>query len=89
LKSRGKGAAAAYFEALASCVDHKAFEQRDFAATGDHVYSTVRLVQYVRATGETIDQPEVVHHFTFKNGKVVRCRILEDTAATGAAFAGR
>ena len=89
LKTKGKAAAVAYFEALASCVDHTAFEQRDFAATGDHVYSTVRLVQYVRATGKTIEQPEVVHHFTFKNGKVVRCRVLEDTAATKAAFAGR
>jgi ketosteroid isomerase-like protein len=88
-KARGKAAAVAYFEALASSVDHKAFEQRDFAAMGDHVYSTVRLVQYIRATGKTLEQPEVVHHFTFKNGKVVRCRVLEDTAATRAAFAAR
>jgi ketosteroid isomerase-like protein len=89
LKTRGKAAAVAYFEALGSSVDHKAFEQRDFAATGDHVYSTVRLVQYIRATGQTLSQPEVVHHFTFKNGKIARCRVLEDTAATKAAFSAR
>jgi ketosteroid isomerase-like protein len=88
LKTRGKAGAVAYFEALASSVDHRGFEQRDLAAMGDHVYATVRLAQYIRATGKTIEQPEVVHHFTFKNGKVVRCRVLEDTAATKAAFTG-
>jgi ketosteroid isomerase-like protein len=87
LKTRGKAAAVRYFEALASSVDHVTFEQRDFAATGDHVYATVRLVQKIRATGKTLEQPEVVHHFTFRNGKVVRCRVSEDTALTGAAFA--
>jgi ketosteroid isomerase-like protein len=84
---KGKAGAIAYFEALAGSVDHKVFEQRDFAATGDHVYSTVRLVQHIRASGRTLEQPEVVHHFTFRDGKVVRCRVLEDTAASRAAFA--
>jgi ketosteroid isomerase-like protein len=87
LKTKGKAAAARFFEALASSVDHEAFEQRDFAATGDHVYATVRLVQVIRATGKTLEQPEVIHHFTFRNGKVVRCRVGEDTALTKAAFA--
>ncbi len=87
LKVRGKAAALRYFEALASSVEHKAFEQRDFAATGDHVYSTVRLVQSLLPNGKTLEQPEVIHHFTFRNGKVVRCRISEDTALTSAAFA--
>jgi ketosteroid isomerase-like protein len=45
------------------------------------------LVQLIRATGTLIEQPEVVHHFTFRNGRIVRCRVLEDTAATKAAFA--
>jgi len=83
---KGKAGAIRYFESLAP-VDHKVFEQRDFAATGDHVYATVHLVQYIRASGKTLEQPEAVHHFTFKNGKVIRCRVLEDTAATKAAFA--
>jgi len=87
VRARGKAAAVGYFEALGSSVDHKAFEQRDFAATGDHVYATVRLVQTLQATGKTLEQPEVVHHFTFRNGKVVRCRVMEDTALTKAAFA--
>lgn len=86
--TKGKAGAVRYFEALAASVDHDVFEQRDFAAMGDHVYSTVRLVQRIRATGKTIEQPEVVHHFTFNRGKVVRCRVLEDTAATKAAFSG-
>jgi len=86
-KATGKAAAVRYFEALASSVDHTLFEQRDLAATGDHVYATVRLVQLIRATGKTLEQPEVIHHFTFRNGKVVRCRVSEDTALTRAAFA--
>jgi ketosteroid isomerase-like protein len=86
LSTKGRAAAVGYFEALGSSVDHTGFEQRDFAATGDHVYATVRLVQVNRATGKTIEQPEVIHHFTFRNGKVVRCRISEDTALTKAAF---
>jgi ketosteroid isomerase-like protein len=86
-KAKGKAAAVRYFEALASTVDHRLFEQRDFAAMGDQVYATVRLVQFIRATGKTLEQPEVVHHFTFRDGKVIRCRVLEDTALTRAAFA--
>jgi len=83
---KGKAGAARFFEALASSVNHERFEQRDFAATGDHVYATVRLVQTIRATGKTLEQPEVIHHFTFRNGKVVRCRVGEDTALTSASF---
>ncbi|HEX3776610.1 MAG TPA: nuclear transport factor 2 family protein [Polyangiaceae bacterium] len=83
---KGKAGVVRYFESLAP-VDHVLLEQRDFAAMAEQVYVTVRLVQFIRATGKTLEQPEVVHHFTFKNGKVVRCRVLEDTAATRAAFA--
>lgn len=86
-KTKGKAGAVRYFEALASSVDHDAFEQRDLAATGDHVYATVRLVQTIRATGKKLEQPEVIHHFTFRNGKIVRCRVSEDTALTMFAFA--
>ena len=86
-KSKGKGAAARYFEALGSTVDHTVFEPRDFAATGDHVYATVKMQMVVRATGRKIEHPEVIHHFTFRDERVVRCRATEDTARTAAAFA--
>ena len=85
-KYRGRRAASAFFEALAGSVDHQAFEQRDFAASAEHVYATVRLVQRVHETGRILEQPEVIHHFTFRNGKVVSCRVAEDTALTKAAF---
>ena len=84
---KGKAGAARFFEALGSTVEHERFEQRDFAATGEHVYVTTRIVQVVRSTGRRIEQDEVVHHWTFRDGKVVRLRILEDTALTAAAFA--
>lgn len=80
---KGKAGALRYFESLAN-VEHKAFEPRDFAAMGDHVYATVRLL--LETSGKTIEQPEVVHHMTFRDGKVIRCRVLEDTAATKAAM---
>ena len=83
---KGKAGAARYFESLVS-IEHLAFEPRDFAATADQVYATLRLVLRDKKTGTTIEQPEVVHHFTFKNGKVARLRILEDTAGTRAAYA--
>lgn len=86
-KARGRTAAARYFEALASTVDHTVFEPRDFAASGDHVYATARLVMRIHATGKTLELPEVMHHFTFRNGQFVRCRASEDTAQTMAAFA--
>jgi ketosteroid isomerase-like protein len=84
---KGKAGAMRYFESLAG-IEHVAFEQRDFAAMGEQVYATLRLVLRDKKTGKTIEQPEVVHHFTFKNGKVARVRVLEDTAATRAAYAG-
>lgn len=86
-KARGKAAAVLYFEALGSSVDPKLFEPRDLAATGENVYATVRRVQFIRATGKTLEQPEVIYAFTFRNGKVVRCRVSEDSALTRAAFA--
>ena len=85
-KNKGRTAAARYFDALGANVDHTLFEPRDFAATGDHVYATVKMQMVVRATGKKIEHPEVIHHFTFKNGKVSRCRATEDTARTAAAF---
>lgn len=84
--NRGKAAAAAYFEALGKNVEHTIFEPRDFAATGDHVYATLRIQMRVLANGKTIEHPEVIHHFVIRNGKVVRCRTTEDTARTMAAF---
>lgn len=86
-KNKGKTAAARYFETLAATVDHTFFEARDFAATGDHVYATVRMTMRIHANGRTLEHPEVIHHFTFRDGRVVRCRASEDTAQSMAAFA--
>lgn len=83
---RGRPAALRYFEALAANVEHELFEPRDFAATGDHVYATVRMVMRSRHTGKAFELPEVMHHFTFRDGKVVRCRATEDTAQTKAGY---
>lgn len=85
-RKRGKAAVVAYFEALASCVDHDSFEPRDFAASGDQVYASVKMTQTIRATGKRLEHAEVMHHWTFREGKVINCRASEDTALSQAAF---
>jgi len=87
VNTRGKSGAVRFFEALLGAVEFRAFEPRELAATGDHVYATLRMVMHVRATGRALELAEVVHHFTLKNGKVIRWRATEDTKHTDAAFA--
>jgi hypothetical protein len=47
-----------------AAVEFRAFEPRDLAATGGHVYATLRMGMRIRATGEPLEFAEVVHHFT-------------------------
>ncbi len=77
---------AGYFEALAGSVDHVHFHPRDLASNGTQVYATVDLTLKVKATGKLIEMVDVVHVFTFKNDRIVKVRILEDTALSAAAF---
>ena len=88
LNGKGKSGAVRFFEAMGSTVEFTAFEPRDYASAGDHVYATLRMTLKIRATGEALELPEVIHRFTFREGKVVRWRGTEDTASTQAAFAG-
>jgi ketosteroid isomerase-like protein len=87
LNGRGKEGAVRFFETLNRAVEFRAFEPRDLAATGDHVYATLRMEMRVRATGDALELAEVMHHFTLKNGLVVRWRASEDTKHTHDAFA--
>ena len=80
----------AFCDAYRLWVKRRGLVMRQQHKAGDKTfvdYATVRLVQLVRATGKTLEQVEVIHHFTFRNDKIVRCRIAEDTALTMAAFA--
>jgi ketosteroid isomerase-like protein len=82
IESRGKAGAAKYFEALGGAVEYLAFEPRDYAATGDHVYVTIYHRMKVRATGEVMELKETVHHIQFKQGRLARWVCTEDTKAS-------
>jgi ketosteroid isomerase-like protein len=76
-----------FFQALAKSSEFTRFEPRDFAAGGDHVYCTIGFdvtFKHNRKKLKAIDN--VMHRFTFKNGKVVEWRGTEDTARTNAAY---
>jgi ketosteroid isomerase-like protein len=75
-----------FFQALAESSDFTRFEPRDFASGGDHVYCTVSYDVTFKKNGKKITDDNVLHRFTFKNGKVIEWRGTEDTAKTGAAY---
>jgi ketosteroid isomerase-like protein len=76
-----------FFQALARECDFTRFEPRDFAAAGDHVYCTVSFDMTLKRNGKKATY-EVLHRFSFKNGRVVEWRGSEDTARTAALLSG-
>jgi len=75
-----------FFKALSDTMEFTRFEPRDFAEGGDHVYCTVSFDATFRRNGKTLTQDHSLHHFAFKNGKVVEWRGSEDTARVMAVF---
>lgn len=57
--------------ALAEAAEFTRFEPRDLATGGDDVYCTISLDARYKHNGKRITQDSVMHHFTFRNGKVV------------------
>jgi uncharacterized protein len=55
-----------------------------FAVQGDHVVCAGRYQGVVKKTGKRIDSP-LVHLWTLRNGLVIRCQELTNTAAELAA----
>ena len=84
----GKPGVQAFFEAWGSTGDFNVFEPLDFIVTGEHVFCTLRYEFTVRATGKRVSNPGCAQHWTVKNGKVVRWRGWEDSAATRDAYRG-
>jgi ketosteroid isomerase-like protein len=87
IDSRGREGAAKFFAALGGAVEYEVFEPRDYAASADHVYVTIYHRMKVRATGETMELKETVHHIQFANGKLARWVCTEDTKASHDVFA--
>jgi hypothetical protein len=78
-KRRGQEQIAEFFAGLAEVGEFEQFEPREFIAQGDKVVVLLFERFRLRATGRTFDN-ELVHVFTFKDGKVSLYRIYEDTA---------
>jgi ketosteroid isomerase-like protein len=75
-----------FFKAIAESSEITRFEPRDFAAGGDHVYCTISLDVTYKHNRKKLTLDNVMHRFTFKNGKVIEWRGTEDTARTNAAY---
>ena len=82
----GKANVPRFFAAWGETGDFVRFAPRDFVAAGDHVFNYLDYEFAVRATGKTVKNPGCMQHWTLKEGKIVRWRGAEDTAATRAAY---
>jgi ketosteroid isomerase-like protein len=83
---RGKDGVASFFADWGTTADFHTFEATDFVAAGDHVFCYLRYEITVKKTGKRVSCGGSVQHWTLKNGKIVRWRGFEDTAATRDAF---
>jgi ketosteroid isomerase-like protein len=83
---RGRAHVAKFFAAWTETADFHAFEAGGFVAAGDHVYNTLSYELTVKATGKRVKNAGCAQQWTFKDGKVIRWRGWEDTAATRDAY---
>ena len=73
-----------FFQAVGTNMDDVKLAMEPFAAQGDKVVAAGRYQARVKATGKAIDSP-LVHLWTIKNGLVIRCQEMTNTAAEAAA----
>jgi uncharacterized protein len=84
---RGRTEVAQFFSAIDQAIEVQQFEPREFIAQNDRVVVLGHERSRVRSTGRTFEQ-EWAHVYSLRDGKVVRFRGYEDTAAQVAAFRG-
>ena len=77
---RGKQNVAKFFGAFAETADFGTFNPHDFVAAGDHVFNQLQYDLTVKATGKPVKQVSL-QHWTLEDGKIIRWRGYEDTAA--------
>lgn len=75
---------AKFFQTVGENLDEITVTMEPFAVQGDNVVTAGRYQARVKLTGKRIDSP-LVHLWTIRNGKVVRCQELTDTATEAAA----
>jgi len=75
---------AKFFQTVGESFDEITVTMETFAAQGDNVATVGRYQGRVKQTGKRIDSP-LVHLWTIREGKVVRCQELTNTAIEAAA----
>jgi len=75
---------AKFFQLVGENLDEIRVTMEPFAVQGDNVVAAGRYQARVKLTGKRIDSP-LVHLWTIRNGMVVRCHELTDTATEAAA----
>jgi len=81
---QGREGWAKFFQTLGESAEEIALQMEPFAAQGDHVVMIGRYQARVKRTGARIDTP-LAHLWTLRNGLVVKCQELTNTAAEAAA----
>ena len=83
---RGHDGWLSFFQAIGESLDDVVFAQtmKPFAVQGDQIVFHGRYAARVKSTGKRIDSP-LVHLWTIRNGKVVRCHELTNTAMEASA----
>ena len=73
-----------FFQTIGESLEDITLSMELFAAQGDNVAAAGRYQGRVRKTGNHIDSP-LVHLWTIRNGLVVHCQEMTNTAAEAAA----
>ena len=83
---RGHDGWLSFFQAIGESLDGVTFTEtmKPFAVQGDRMVFHGRYAARVKSTGKRIDSP-LVHLWTLRNGNVVRCQELTNTALEAAA----
>jgi ketosteroid isomerase-like protein len=81
----GKAEVAAFFGQFATAMEVEEFTPLVYAASGDDVLTVVRCRARHRASGLMVTM-DLHHHFTLRDGLIVRYRGTEDTAQVAALF---
>ena len=82
---RGRSEVAQFFVLLSQGVEIQRFTPREFIAHGDTVVVLGDETMRIKATGKLAENPWVMV-FTLREGRVVRFREYDDTAAVASAF---
>ena len=85
---RGREGVARFLATLDAALEYERWEPQEFVAQGDTVVVVGEERWRAKPTGKVADNPWVIV-VTLRDGKVVRSRNYEDTAAVQTAFLGR